>query len=132
MKADSLKRWPEDIALQGGSDGFSYTECENIFIAIVFFWHFKVFICVQDQGPAFVKRYFNRIRKKANKFRVHAWMQDWEDECAVELSSESKKIHTDNIFDFKSEISRQVVYDFVYVAFFDAEDFIGESYFFSW
>lgn len=59
-------------------------------------------------------------------------MQDWEDECAVELSSQSKKIHTDNVFDFKSEICRQVVYDFVYVVFFDAEDSIGRSYFFSW
>jgi hypothetical protein len=58
-------------------------------------------------------------------------MQDWEDKRAVELSSESKKIHTDNIFDFKSEISRQVVYDFVYVFFFDAEDSIGKSYFLS-
>ena len=68
----------------------------------------------------------NGCGEKVNKLRLHICIANRENEGAIDFTSEGEEIHADDVFDFESEIWREVVNDFV--VFFDTEDIVGPAF----
>ena len=72
-----------------------------------------------------MERQLNGSGKKLDNLWFHIGIADRENESAIDFSGQCEEIHTDDIFDFKSEIYREVVNDFFF--FLDTEDVVSPS-----
>jgi hypothetical protein len=69
----------------------------------------------------------NWCREKLNNLRLHIRVVNRQNKGTINLTSEGKEVHADNIFDLEPKISREVVNDFF--VFSNTENVVGPTLF---